>query len=164
MREPQPTPPRSITLRIDRKALTGNMATRSANGRQYKPTEYNAWMSYVYSLALRESERLRWTFPDYCISYVTLYNSQCDRDNGVKVLNDAVQGVFYASDRHIVDGPIRRVKDFGGKRIEVTVIALTEAQWRLYRQEKKRDPPPLSHERWVSLQFEGLFGDYSPAE
>lgn len=150
---------RSITLEIDRKALTGNLACRSANGRQYKPSSYASWMSYVYGLAFAAANEAGWTFPRYCVSYVTLYNSQCDRDNGVKVLNDSLQGVLYANDKDILDGPIRRVKDFGGKRITVTIIELTEAQIGRYRQEKKKDPLPLSHEQWVFDQYHGLFGN-----
>ena len=113
----------------------------------------------MYSLALDKVMEMQWTIPEYCISYVSLYNSGCDRENGVKVLNDSLQGVLYMFDSRILDGPIRRVKDFKGPRISVTIIELTEDLWGLYRQKGKKSPEPMPHAEWMMRQVNALYGD-----
>lgn len=150
---------RSITVLIDRGAMTGNLATRTANGRQYKPTAYRAWEAYVYALALERALAERWEMPEYAASYVTLYNFRGDRENGVKVLNDCLQGVLYSNDSRLLDGPIRRIKDFGGPRVAVTIVALPPALWGMYRQPKERAPAPMPHQEWVSRQLVALYPD-----
>jgi len=58
------------------------------------------------------------------VSY-QLYDSRLDADACRKLVRDALEGILYANDRVVDDGPAARsIKDGGGRRVEIVVELL----------------------------------------
>ena len=147
---------RRVTFVIPGNGVSGNhykqpMASKVHGGRQYVTSKAATFKSAVYGIAFQACEEARFELPEYVRVDVSVCNMRYDRDNAVKVLYDAMQGVCYRHDSRILDGAIRIVRDRLEPRYIVTVVEIGKDALPRYRQGRLRnDPPPISHEEWVA--------------
>jgi hypothetical protein len=156
---------RQITFTVDDVGVSGNHyirtrivggASKVARGRQYKTSRAAKFQSLVYGKVVDAAHDAGWTeFADAVRVDVSLYNLLYDRDNAVKPLYDALQGVCFARDSHILDGAIRKIKDRGGPRYEITITEIDQKRYGK-KLRKKDNMRPLSHADWVSAMIASL--------
>lgn len=75
----------------------------------------------VRSIALYAAAKCNWVRPGYARCDVVLYNINMDRGNVDKVVEDALQGIAFDNDSHVLDGGIQKRKDDLGVRVEIIV-------------------------------------------
>jgi Holliday junction resolvase RusA-like endonuclease len=75
----------------------------------------------IQSLARYAALQCRWVRPEYVRVDISLVCLSLDRDNGVKLAMDALQGIAYKNDSRVLDGGIQKRKDNKGARIEIVV-------------------------------------------
>jgi Holliday junction resolvase RusA-like endonuclease len=138
-----------LNLRIDGNGVSGNhyKHPRTNCQGQYVTREALAFVKRVQAVALEAAAAIDWELPEYCRVDVSVCNIRYDRDNAVKVLYDALQGVAYPRDSRILDGAIRLVSDDAGPRYEVTVTPVHASQYG--KASGKKKPPVISHDDWV---------------
>lgn len=128
----------SISIVIPGTVVSGNRKTRSfakqvgtdAQGRPkfsartYTTREAKEFAERVRSIALYEVAKSGWVMPEWMYVSIKAYNYGIDRTNIAKTVEDALQGIIYKNDGHILDGPVGKRKDDRGQRVEVVVRAV----------------------------------------
>ena len=150
-----------VTFTIDGNTVSGNHNKGFGPGGVYKLKAATNFQSFVKAVALDAKFRAKYQIPDYCRVDVSLYYNRQDRDNACKELMDALEEVVYLNDSHVLDGGIRRVKDWGGEQRVIVTVTEVMPGWYGYPRPKKTDPI-LSHEDWVRSMlapYERLLAD-----
>jgi Holliday junction resolvase RusA-like endonuclease len=140
------------------KAVSGNHYKKPLKrGGFYVTEEGRAYERLVYDRVYDHAMATGWKIPFYVWLDVELWNQGFDRDNGVKVLNDAMQGVIYSNDARVLDGAIRRKKDDLGPRVVVYAREITRDEAKSYGYIAQ----PLSYERAVPIDERLAGGRYA---
>jgi len=148
-----------VTFIIEGKTISGNhyknpsQRGNSKKKKFYVVKEATSFKELVKLIALDAVFRSKYEIPEYCRMDVSLYHNRQDRENAVKVFHDALEGVIYTKDSRILDGAIRKVKDYKG--VNRTIATATEVldAWYGYPNPKKTHTI-LSHEDWVASMLE----------
>lgn len=111
----------------DRK--TGQHVLNEKGEKTYRAIVYSTKASRefeerVRSIATYEVLKTGWIMPEWCWVEIIAYNSGMDRENISKTVCDALQGIVFANDGRILDGPITKRWDRKGMRVEVNVRAV----------------------------------------
>lgn len=110
-----------LQFTIPGRPVTGNHARRLGRGRIRLTEEARDFRERVKQHVFVAVRMADWLMPPYVRMDVTLWNIRQDRDNALKELQDALQGLAYPNDSRILDGWTAKRKDRGEQRIEVCI-------------------------------------------
>jgi Holliday junction resolvase RusA-like endonuclease len=110
-----------LLLEIPGKPVSGNLRVTHGHDGSFLTREATAYAKRVRSIAETAAIVQHWEIPDYIAIDMDIFNTNIDRDNVMKTVNDPLQGIVCADDRRTLDGNTARFKDGGGPRIIATV-------------------------------------------